>query len=446
MKKKSFIDNVRVEDPCTQAWDEMVGNDKVRFCTHCAKDVNNLSAMTRKEAVRLVRKSGGSLCIRYVQRPETKAPMFAEQLTQITRRRVPLMAAGVMTATLSLSTLAYAQDSASRSPNDAPAATQVSECEDNGNTGKKKTEPESPATGGVLHGTVIDPQGAVVPNIRITLNDGNGKTIASAPSSADGDFRFDALPRGAYSLRTESAMGFAEAVVENIVVDDGDKAVDVALSVSSNAVTMGVIAVGPEYELPLTIAVSNDDLQQVRDLISRGEDVNGKEEDGTTAIFAAVDNGNVAMVQMLLDAGAKVNVRDEGKRTPLMMLDQDTPVEIVELVLKYGAKINRASTDGNTALMRAAYQSRPEVVKALVDAGANLDAQDEDGMTALMFAADEDNLETARILVLAGANVNLKDKDGDTAWDKTTDEDLEQLLESYGAVTDEETPAPEPQP
>jgi ankyrin repeat protein len=96
--------------------------------------------------------------------------------------------------------------------------------------------------------------------------------------------------------------------------------------------------------------------------------------------------------------------------------------------------------------MQAAREATPEVVKALVDADADLNAQNEEGMTALMFAADEDKLETARILVLAGSDVNLKDSDGETAWDKTTDEELEQLLESYGAVIDEETPAPEPQP
>jgi ankyrin repeat protein len=96
--------------------------------------------------------------------------------------------------------------------------------------------------------------------------------------------------------------------------------------------------------------------------------------------------------------------------------------------------------------MRAARNAEPEVVKSLVDAGADLDVQNEEGMTALMFAADEDNVENARVLVLAGANVNLKDKDGESAWDKTGDADLEALLESYGAVTDEHTPEPEPQP
>jgi hypothetical protein len=454
MKKKNFIDNVRVKDPCTQAWDEMVGNDKVRFCTHCAKDVNNLSAMTRKEAVRLVRKSGGSLCIRYVQRPGTKAPMFAEQLTQITRRRIPLMAAGVMSASLSLATLTYAQGGAAPARND-PIAAKVSECEDIRNTeprvsraGSDKSatgqKSEDAITDAILRGTVVDANGAVVPNISVTLFDSAGSSLNSMRTDDEGTYRFEKLRRGIYSLRTEAFIGFAASGTENIAVDDGETVVEISLTVASGSVVVG--GMGIEFEGPIAIAVSNEDLEEVTRLISLGENVNRKEEDGTTPLFIAIENGDLNMIQLLLDAGAKVNARNKQKETPIMRIDEDASPELIELLVRYRAKVNQVTTTGDTALMRASYRARPEVVKALVDAGASLDVQNDDGMTALMFAADEDKLETARILVLAGANVNLKDKDGDTAWDKTTEAELEQLLESYGAVTDEETPAPEPQP
>src|SRR5437762_6602409 len=103
MSKKSFIDSVEVKSPCTEDWETMHGNDRVRFCDHCAKDVNNISEMTRKQAMRLVRAAGGNLCVRYIHDPVTKRPLFAEQLLQITRR-TPGLAAGVMTASVSLST------------------------------------------------------------------------------------------------------------------------------------------------------------------------------------------------------------------------------------------------------------------------------------------------------------------------------------------------------
>ncbi|MEO6335042.1 MAG: ankyrin repeat domain-containing protein [Pyrinomonadaceae bacterium] len=445
MKKRSFIDEIRVRDACPQAWDEMVGNDEVRFCTHCAKDVNNLSAMTRKEAARLVRKSGGSLCIRYVQRPEDTAPMFAGQLTQITRRRIPLMAAGVMSASLSLATMAYAQGGAATPPmKDTPAAAKVSECEDvpkaqvaniesAGNP--EKTKPAAPA-GAILRGTVVDPMGAVVPNAGVTLVDGPGARLKSIRTDADGAFRFEKLSSGIYALETEASGGFVASRVENIAVGDSEAIVEIMASIASESVTMGVVAYAPEFEGAIAIAVSRDDLEEARNLISRGENVNQKEEDGKTPIFIAVENGNIEMVQLLLDAGAKINSRNHEKATPLMHLDGDATPELVELLLRFGAKVHHVARSGDTALIRAARMATPEVVRALIDAGADLDAQNEDGATALMLAAETENLETVRVLVLAGASVNLKDKEGDTAWDKTSEVELKDLLETYGAIVE----------
>ena len=120
MSKKSFIDSVEVGSPCSEDWNQMQGTDKIRLCSHCVKHVNNLSEMTRKEATKLVRASNGIICIRYIANPVTKRPMFAEQLLQITRRR-PGIAAGVMSASLSLSTFAHAQE-APKNPGSPVAA------------------------------------------------------------------------------------------------------------------------------------------------------------------------------------------------------------------------------------------------------------------------------------------------------------------------------------
>ena len=35
-------------------WDSMSGNDQVRHCEHCNLQVNNLSSMTRQQAMRLI--------------------------------------------------------------------------------------------------------------------------------------------------------------------------------------------------------------------------------------------------------------------------------------------------------------------------------------------------------------------------------------------------------
>lgn len=429
MKKRGFVDSVRVKDPCTQAWDEMIGNDKVRFCTHCAKDVNNLSAMTRKEALRLVRKSGGSLCIRYVPQPQTRAPMFAEQLTQITRRRAPLMAAGVMSASLSLATLTYAQGG-SVPEKESPAAARVSECED-----VSKLETKAVNEGVlVLRGTIIDPLGAVISTATVSLLS-DGKIRAQTATNDEGVYRLDGIAAGSYQL-TATSGGFANYALE-LTINEAVAEHTADITLEFGAMILGDIAITTtEYEGALAMAVANEDLEAAKDLIVRGENVNRKEDDGTTPLHIAVEHGNLQIAELLLNFGAKVNARNKERETPLMNIDEDSSLELVQLLLRYGAKVNQVAKDGNTPLIRAARNSKAEVIKALVDAAARLDVQNEKGITALMEAADADNLENARVLVLAGANVNLKDKEGETAWNKTNDDELEDLLEIYGAVID----------
>lgn len=441
MKKKS-IDSVRVKEPCAESWDKMSGNDRVRFCSHCAKNVNDISAMTRREALKLVRRSSGSLCVRYIEHPVTKAPLFAEQLTQITRRRMPLMAAGVVGASLSLASLTYAQGGAMLSAA-RPSAAAVTECEDKGVA--KKNNPSGTGDG-ALNGLVVDQHGAVIPEVRITIVDKNGSVIKQGVSDAAGGFRFEGLERGTYTLRTDPNAGFAPRVLNDVAVGSGENSVTVELAVQT---TMGVVVVLPSSRSPMSFLGVSD----IREAIARGEDVNRKEDDGSTSIFGAVEDGDVEAVKLMLEHGAKVNVRDNTRQTPLMMINEETTVEIVELLLQRGAKVNRVAESGDTALIRAARDAKPEVLRALILAGADLNAQNEEGMTALMAAADEDNLENVRVLLESGADVNIRDKQGDNAWDYTAEEEIENLLIAYGIVLDpedvepqEETPASGPQP
>jgi hypothetical protein len=44
------LDRIAVASPCPVAWDDMTGNDRVRFCSQCKLNVYNISAMTRSEA------------------------------------------------------------------------------------------------------------------------------------------------------------------------------------------------------------------------------------------------------------------------------------------------------------------------------------------------------------------------------------------------------------
>lgn len=64
------LDNIRVASPCPAKWADMVGDEQVRHCQQCDKNVYNLSGMTREEAETLILAKQGKLCVRYFQRSD----------------------------------------------------------------------------------------------------------------------------------------------------------------------------------------------------------------------------------------------------------------------------------------------------------------------------------------------------------------------------------------
>ena len=423
MKKSAFIDSVRVQSPCTEDWNEMTGNDQVRFCSHCSKKVNNLSKMTRGEARKLVRMSKGSLCVRYVEHPLTSAPVFADSFVRIARRASRL-AAGLVSASITMSAVAIAQGGTGS----------TGQAGDSSRTEQTEVERfKETSSGGSISGTVTDPQGAVIPGASVTLLDSNGNVFRSLTSNDDGAFRFDHVPNGSYKVEV-TANAFKKLIIDNVSVAGAHNALNnVALELPLDAVElMGVVATVVEYDGEIAAAVFADDIETVSDLIARGESVNKREEDRTTPLFVAVEGGNLDMVRLLLAHGAKVNARNRARQTPIMSLDGDASVELFDLLIAHGAKVDVADENGYTPLMIAAAGADAKVVSALMTAGSRIDAQSNEGMSALMMAAFRDDVEVVKVLLEAGANVHLKDKKGETAWDQTGDEEIEDLLVAYG--------------
>jgi hypothetical protein len=62
------LDHVRVAAPCESDWDQMIGDERVRFCGQCSLNVYNLSSMTRSDAESLIARTEGRLCVRFYRR------------------------------------------------------------------------------------------------------------------------------------------------------------------------------------------------------------------------------------------------------------------------------------------------------------------------------------------------------------------------------------------
>jgi hypothetical protein len=443
-RRTDLLDRIRIPTPCEADWDSMVGNDQVRFCSHCSLNVTNLSSMTRREARRLVRESGGRLCVRYYRRPDG-SPLTAplERLHQVARR-APKVAAGAFGAVLTLSPGAVGQTRPSAGVTTRNAAERAA---------RAPAEEDDVQEGGgaSLAGTVLDPNGAVIPNASVTLtNKETGKEQATI-TDGEGVYRFESLPPGKYSL-TAAAPGFAAGEVNDVELQQGaeqrkdaklevqgpQETVEVqAEAVEVRAVVMGgAMIVSPKD--PLVKAAFEDDLKAVKELLAVGVGVNVVDKDtDTTALAQAVEHGDAEMVLALLGAGADVNLRDGTRQTALMALSDDTSADIVRTLLAAGAKVNLKEEDGDTALTLAAGRVKEDVLRVLIEAGAKVNARNNDGQTALMAAAQEGLVENVRALLLAGADVGAKNNDGETALKLAKDGEYEEvvgLLVAYGAV------------
>jgi hypothetical protein len=61
---------LKIASPCPASWDDMEGDDRVRFCDECELNVYNLANMTEEQALKLVEEREGRLCVRLYQRED----------------------------------------------------------------------------------------------------------------------------------------------------------------------------------------------------------------------------------------------------------------------------------------------------------------------------------------------------------------------------------------
>jgi len=141
------------------------------------------------------------------------------------------------------------------------------------------------------------------------------------------------------------------------------------------------------------IALKNDDLIQVRQLVRRDPDLLATQTEwgvasdgwywplGITALHWAASTGNQPLAALLLETGADVNVLDHNGGTPLHRAVHMGQTALVQWLLENGADPAIKSNHQQTALHTAVIRNRPEIVKLLLNYGSDADSQDSQGHT-----------------------------------------------------------------
>lgn len=159
-------------------------------------------------------------------------------------------------------------------------------------------------------------------------------------------------------------------------------------------------------------AARADDQSAVAALLSKGADVNARQEDGATSLAWAANHSNIAIAELLLSRGANPDLTNELGIGPLSLAISNGSLPMVKLLLSKGANPDVPRENGETPLMTAARLGQVETMQLLLSRGANANARDKKfGQTALMWAAGHP--AAVRLLVDHGADVRVVT----TAWD-----------------------------
>ncbi len=179
-----------------------------------------------------------------------------------------------------------------------------------------------------------------------------------------------------------------------------------------------------------------------RYLIKVGARVDTHDDGKWTALMQAADYGHDNVVKVLLHAGASVNAENNAGWTALMIAAEGGYPEMAEDLIQHKANVNAKNKSGKTALMIAAQNDNIGVIKPLMDAGADINARDNNGWTALMYACRSGYSDAVRILLKDGSDPNLEDSQNETAADIANVAGHEDIVSLINSESEESPPSP----
>jgi ankyrin repeat protein/beta-lactamase regulating signal transducer with metallopeptidase domain len=170
--------------------------------------------------------------------------------------------------------------------------------------------------------------------------------------------------------------------------------------------------------MPLHQAAADGDIDKVKSLISKGVDVNTKDEKGWTPLHTASYYGRKDIAVFLIAKGGNINDKDISGRTPLHVASDGVRTFVFESLVAKGANVDARDKAGNTPLHYAAgwHLVNTRILKLIIDKGADINSRNEKGETPLHFAARSRKKHdtVVEFLLDNGADINAKDKSGST--------------------------------
>ncbi len=466
MKSKNFLDLIDVPKPCDKSWDSMTGDNQTRLCSHCDTNIHNLSEMSAKEVTTLLTRNKGRVCVRLTRDTDGKVVTNNRKYYQI--KRNARIAASVLSITLALTTIPFAQSANTKNP----------------------IENQSIAQRNLLTLTIADSNNAVIPNAQVKIINLETNREQTGRSNEDGELQFVIEKLGNYEIIVDGISGFkqlkktVELTKENLKMtlqirgkmgtELGLTSIKQEILITNESTIETTIIMGGAMELPknpiniglLLSLQESKEQQKLRKKTSRISftifDPNGTiipnaevklTNDKTKKEFIVNTNEQgVAYFSFLprgryeVKSSAKnfrssimsVKVKEENEpnieiilevalTTGVISIDwYEIPIfnsilqDDIEVIKNYVALRKNVNIKDefhqNTTMLHVSIESDNfEIVKLLIDAKANINAKDKLGRTPIMLVdfSEENSSEIIKLLIGKGANLNIQNKDED---------------------------------
>ncbi len=146
----------------------------------------------------------------------------------------------------------------------------------------------------------------------------------------------------------------------------------------------------------LGLAVKSGSIEEVKNLLKNGADINNAAEDeyyAYGALYIAINTKNEAMVKFLIENKADLNtqINEEGYSLLVAAINSGN-ANIVNLLIQSGTKVETfTDPDGNKKfipILEATQSNQPEIVKLLLEKGADPHEKTFEGFSAYDYAKE----------------------------------------------------------
>lgn len=210
----------------------------------------------------------------------------------------------------------------------------------------------------------------------------------------------------------------------HVAVEERRKDCAKLLLLSNGSCRAANVRNGSDGDTPLHIAAGLGDEQLVKLLLSKGANKDIRNRVGKTAYDVAAENGNsklfdalrlgdnlcaaarkgeVRTIHRLLETGANINGRDQNGWTALHRASFKGKIDAVRTLIENGIDVSARDEDGFTALHCAVESGHVEVIELLMKKGAEIEARTNKGVTPLQIADSLNYSGITRILLSGGA-------------------------------------------